>query len=258
MKNFTLFINGNLGLQVLQKIIGIDKEVKIIGVVLNSIDKRSLGYLNEVKETLGNSLTHLIEYKNDLNTHKQIESMLSESDFSISALFGHKLPFKALSKVKGQIINLHPSLLPIGRGADPIPWSIIEQKKQGISIHLIDNELDTGDLLFQKEIPTDISMNSGKIYQIATDELFYEFNQIFSDWINKKVSFFKQIGGETKTHKSIELNERRIIRENETGTFGDFLRIMQAMTFSDGRGPILRDNSSKLWDVNIVITPKPD
>ena len=258
MKKLTLFINGSLGLQVLQKMVELKKDVRIIGVVLNSIEKRAPEYLDEVKKTIGNPLPLLVDYENNANTHEQIANLLSDSDFGISALFGHKLPIEALNIVNGQIINLHPSLLPIGRGADPIPWSIIEQTKQGISIHLIDNELDTGDILFQKEIPTDIGMNAGKIYQIATDELFHEFNKIFSDWINKKVTFFKQANVETKTHKSIELNDKRIIRENETGTFGDFLRIIQSLTFSDGRGPILQDDSSKLWDIKIVITPKLD
>ena len=41
--------------------------------------------------------------------------------------------------------------------------------------------------------------------------------------------------------------------EDEIGTFGDFLRIIQASSFSDGRRPLLRDNFGKLWEINISI-----
>ena len=50
------------------------------------------------------------------------------------------------------IINSHFSLLPQWRGADPITFAILSgQSKTGVSLMLIDRELDEGPLLLQQE-----------------------------------------------------------------------------------------------------------
>jgi methionyl-tRNA formyltransferase len=51
-----------------------------------------------------------------------------------------------------KIINLHISLLPYNRGSNPNVWSFLEDTPKGVTIHYIDEGIDTGDILFQKEI----------------------------------------------------------------------------------------------------------
>jgi methionyl-tRNA formyltransferase len=252
LKNYLLFINGNLGLKILKYLLS-QEDVNLLGVVLNSTKKRKKSYTNEVKSELSNSKSQIIEFEDNQDTYNIIANLFSITDFGVSVLFGHKIPIELLNTVKGELINLHPSLLPIGRGADPIPWSIIDQKKQGITIHQIDSDLDNGRILFQKEIQTNISMNSGDIYDVCMRELFQEFIRIRPQWEEKKIKAKRQDGIKTKIHNLTELNNRRIINEDEIGTFGDFLRIMQACSFSDGRRPVLRDNFGKLWEINILI-----
>lgn len=49
--------------------------------------------------------------------------------------------------------NLHASLLPDYRGAAPINWAIINgEQKTGITTFFIDEKIDTGHLIFQKEV----------------------------------------------------------------------------------------------------------
>lgn len=50
-------------------------------------------------------------------------------------------------------INIHTSLLPLHRGPNPNLWSILEQTTRGVSIHYIDEGVDTGDLIAQRELP---------------------------------------------------------------------------------------------------------
>lgn len=54
------------------------------------------------------------------------------------------------------IVNIHPSLLPIGRGAWPMPQAILKGlKKSGVTVHKIAEGFDTGDILLQKEFELD-------------------------------------------------------------------------------------------------------
>jgi methionyl-tRNA formyltransferase len=50
-------------------------------------------------------------------------------------------------------INLHISYLPWNRGANPNVWSILENTPSGVTIHYIDEGIDTGAILLQKKIP---------------------------------------------------------------------------------------------------------
>ncbi len=63
-------------------------------------------------------------------------------------------------------INVHGSLLPDYRGAAPINWAIINgEKKTGVTTFKLKHEIDTGDILLQKE--TDILPDDdfGTVYE---------------------------------------------------------------------------------------------
>jgi methionyl-tRNA formyltransferase len=67
--------------------------------------------------------------------------------------YGKILPPDILTLPRRGCINVHASLLPKYRGAAPIPWAIIRgEKKTGITTMLMDEGLDTGDILLQGEI----------------------------------------------------------------------------------------------------------
>ena len=56
-----------------------------------------------------------------------------------------------------KIVNLHPSYLPWNRGYHPNYWSIKENTPFGVTLHFIDEEIDTGPILAQTK--TFYSMN---------------------------------------------------------------------------------------------------
>ncbi len=61
--------------------------------------------------------------------------------------------------------NLHGSLLPLYRGAAPINWAIIKgEKKSGVTTFLIDKEIDTGNILMQRECPIEEGETIGTLY----------------------------------------------------------------------------------------------
>ncbi len=73
-------------------------------------------------------------------------------DLVVVAAFGQILPRKILEIPKMGCINVHPSLLPKYRGAAPMNWIIIRgEVKTGVTIMLMDEGLDTGDILSQEE-----------------------------------------------------------------------------------------------------------
>jgi len=73
-------------------------------------------------------------------------------DMAVVAAFGQILPREVLEIPKMGCINVHPSLLPKYRGAAPINWALIRgEVKSGVTIMLMDEGMDTGNILTQEE-----------------------------------------------------------------------------------------------------------
>ena len=78
--------------------------------------------------------------------------------------------FRMLPKVVWQIpefgtFNLHASLLPQYRGAAPINWAIINgEKTTGVTTFFIDEKIDTGEIILQKETTIDPGENAGQLH----------------------------------------------------------------------------------------------
>jgi len=86
-------------------------------------------------------------------------------DMVVVAAFGQILPSEIIEIPKMGCLNVHPSLLPKYRGAAPINWTIIRgEVKTGITIMLMDEGLDTGDILSQEETVIDPEETFGKLH----------------------------------------------------------------------------------------------
>jgi methionyl-tRNA formyltransferase len=250
-----LFINGSLGLRILNFVAHIP-EYTISAIVLNSEKKRSVNYIEEVQRVIDirNIHTRIVIWEGKVVQLEKFYSNFESATHGVSALFGHVLPEELISKFTGGILNLHPSLLPVGRGANPITWSIVNQQAQGVTLHLIDQNLDTGDIIFQKELSTNIGMSAGEVYGLAMDELFDAFTMYFPSWIRGELVAFPQRELEYSQRSSNELVQLQVIREDEVFSFGEFVRRMQATTFSDGRLPLFHDNFGNVWEVSFDIS----
>lgn len=76
-----------------------------------------------------------------------------EADVYVVAAFGQILSQEILDIPKYGCLNIHASLLPKYRGASPIQHVIIAgEEKSGVTIMQMDAGLDTGDMLYKKEV----------------------------------------------------------------------------------------------------------
>lgn len=51
------------------------------------------------------------------------------------------------------VLNAHPGLLPEYRGVDVIPWAILNGDEVGVTVHFIDDGVDTGRICNQEVLP---------------------------------------------------------------------------------------------------------
>ena len=101
------------------------------------------------------------------------ESFFSEikkfrADIFVVVAYGKIIPDRILYLPEHKTINLHPSLLPGYRGAAPIQWALAGgENETGVTIQMVNDRLDSGDILLQKRIPIDIDMTAEDLYRIV-------------------------------------------------------------------------------------------
>jgi len=87
-----------------------------------------------------------------------------EADLFVVVAF-RILPKQILSIPPKGSINLHASLLPKYRGAAPIHWAIINgEQKTGCTVFFLDEKVDTGSIIRQKETPIGSNETTGDVY----------------------------------------------------------------------------------------------
>jgi len=100
-----------------------------------------------------------------------------QPDLAVVTAFGMIFPKEVLNIPKYGFINVHPSLLPRWRGPTPIQTAILNgDEETGVSLFLIDEEMDHGPILAKRELEFPISnfqfpILSQKLAELGADLL---------------------------------------------------------------------------------------
>ena len=128
----------------------------------------------------------------NLKDQKFVEELKGfNADLFIVVAYGKLIPESVFTLPKYGTINLHPSLLPKYRGAAPVEWAIINgEKETGVTIQMINADLDAGDIIIQEKIQLDSSITAGELYEIINsigEELLLKSAEILSEGRSKLI-----------------------------------------------------------------------
>ena len=127
---------------------------------------------------------------------------IKKYDFAISFGYRHIISQECIEILRGNILNVHISLLPWNRGSDPNIWSWLENSPKGVSIHWITKNVDAGDIAIQKEVQLHESDTLLATYEFLQFEAALLLNKLWNDIGVTKVSPVKQNGQGTFHRKS--------------------------------------------------------
>lgn len=118
-------------------------------------------------------------YKVENKLTKEMVEQLAPS-FIVSFNYRHIISEEVLQLMPGRIINLHTSLLPFNRGSAPNFFSFWDNTPKGVTIHLVDKGLDTGDILCQRELVFDEEQET---FASTYDKLLEAIKELFqANW----------------------------------------------------------------------------
>ena len=99
------------------------------------------------------------------NTEFKDEIKALNPDLVCVVSYGVILPKSFLKIPRLGCINVHPSMLPKYRGSAPIQWAILNgDKKTGVTIMYLNEKMDAGDIIIQKEVEIGEDETTGELW----------------------------------------------------------------------------------------------
>ena len=97
----------------------------------------------------------VINFKKKHNSENQLISILKVHKIKMICLAGFmkNLSKNFISKFKGKILNIHPSLLPKYKGLNTHQRALDNNEKySGCTVHFVNSKLDSGKIILQKKV----------------------------------------------------------------------------------------------------------
>ena len=155
-----VFISGNgSNLKSLIKFSKTKKSPIFINLIVSNTLKAKglkLGKINKIKKKV-------LNFKKKKKSENQLISILKERKIKLICLAGFMeiLSQNFISKFKGKILNIHPSLLPEYKGLNTHQRTLNNNEKySGCTVHFVNSKLDSGKIILQKKVK--ISKNETK------------------------------------------------------------------------------------------------
>lgn len=127
-----------------------------------------------------------------------------QSNIGIVVDYGLIIPKTVIESMDRGIVNVHYSLLPALRGANPVRAAILEgHKRTGVSIMLITPALDDGDILAQKAINLNDQITAPELKAKLTNLAIEMLEPNLNDYLAENISPLpqKKLGKPTYTSK---------------------------------------------------------
>jgi methionyl-tRNA formyltransferase len=177
-------------------------------------------------------------------------------DYIICIHFPYLIPKQVLSIPKIGVMNLHPAYLPYNRGWHTPSWAILSDTPAGGTLHFMDENIDTGDIIHQKQVEILPSDTADSLYQKIKETELDVFIEAFPALITNSYERKSQIDLPGSIHKKEELlsgDFRKLDLEKEV-EIGELITKLRGLTTNrvDESAYFELDGKKHYIQVNIV------
>jgi methionyl-tRNA formyltransferase len=142
--------------------------------------------------------------------------------------------------------NLHPGLLPFGRGFFPVFWALWEGTPAGATLHLVTERLDAGPVALQREVPYDDADTGGSIHARVSAA---ERDLLVEAWPSlrwgRELPFTSQVEGGSY-HSKVQFERLRDSMKAQDLTGEQLVRLARCLTFPGYPGLRLESNDTRI------------
>lgn len=160
--NIGYFADGPWSHKAFKKLIN-DEEVKISFICVRFDTKD-----NTLKEFAQKYNIDYLKHEN-INSNEFLKLLSSYNcDLFVSMSFNQIFKTKIINMPKYKTINCHAGKLPFYRGRNILNWALINDEIEfGITVHFIDEGIDTGDIILQRTFPITDSDDYSTLLEVS-------------------------------------------------------------------------------------------
>lgn len=215
---------------------------EIVGLVLAPAEKQR--YASEIVAAVGPGVPCFDgSGLRDAEVIAQVRDL--HPDIAVSCFFTDILRRDFLDLFPQGCVNVHPAYLPYNRGAYPNVWAIVEGTPAGVTIHYIDDGIDTGDVISRREVPVEPFDTGRTLYEKLESTALELFAAEWPRIARGDVSRCKQAPEQGSFHRSADVAEIDEIDLDRPYRAGDLINILRARTFAPFDGAYFVDEHGR-------------
>lgn len=226
-----IFANNRLGWHVVE---WLRSRANIVGLVVHPDTRAS--YRGRIVGAAGVPE----EYVFDGSTLRQPEVIEKirglDVTMGLSVLFDYILRPELLSVFPRGVLNLHPSYLPYNRGQYPNVWSIVEGTPAGVSLHHIDEGIDTGAIVARRQVPIEPIDTGETLYRKLENEGLALLQDTWVSILDDETDEIAQSPDEGTAHRRCDVEQIDAIDLDREYRAGELIDILRARTFPPHSG----------------------
>lgn len=212
-------------------------------------EKFNLVYAYSPSNTTFKNNTNLNSWTNSLDVKRSVPRILDEFDLVFSV---HSKQLFPPEMVKGvRCINVHPGYNPYNRGWYPQVFSILNGHKCGVTIHEIDEKLDHGPIICQREV----EIKSYDTSLSAYDKLLNAEVALLEEWLVKLVEGEYEVARPHEGNLNLkkDFNNLCHLDTSHVGTLKEHIDLLRALTHGDFNNAFYLEDDKKVY-VKIAFT----
>lgn len=218
---------------------------EIVGLAVHA-ESRSK-FWKEIRQEVENTKTLILDGSR-LKAAEVFEQVRTiEADIAVSVLFGYVLRSEFLRLFPRGCINLHPALLPFNRGSYPNVWSIVDKTPAGVTLHYMDEGIDTGDVIAQKEVPVRATDTGESLYRRLEIEGLELLKNAWPSIRSGSNSRRPQPAGSGSYHAARDVERIDEIHLDSSYRAEDLLNVIRARTFPPYSGAYFLQGGKKIY-----------
>jgi methionyl-tRNA formyltransferase len=224
-----LLADNYVGLKVVETLVDLGED--IVGIYLHPIDYQN--YSQQIADASKLPAERILIASKDWSEDALEFVRKLEPDLVLSVFWRYLLPSKFFKIPKNGCINFHLGLLPFNKGKNPNVWPIIEGTPAGVTMHYVDDNIDTGPIVCQREVVVDITDTAKDVYNNSINT----FVELFQDsWGYIKAGKLNAIPQETglgTMHYSKDFQKLGEIDLTKKYDALELINILRAKTFDN-------------------------
>lgn len=179
-----------------------------------------------------------------------------ELDLILSVHFPYIVPLKVLQIPSIGVLNLHPAYLPYNRGWHTPSWAILEGTPIGATIHFMDEGVDTGDIVHQRQLEISASDTADSLYARLKQLELEVFKEAWTLIADGRVQRVPQdlAAGSTRRQSELFQPEIQRIDLDEVVKTSDLLKRLRALTTNKTAEAAYFEDNGKRYRIRVKIT----